>query len=209
MFAYGSTDEVARAKRPRTASIAGAIAGTLRDRRGVSALQIAIVLVPVAVVYVLFLVVSMTTGAFTSDTSEDIVYGSVVNTRPALDLSGSVLVASSSGSVDEIMFHVVNALGGTVDLSPDITVVTYTDPDQSLTFTGSELSVTLLRGTNSDNLVEMGDLYKIKLTGLKEKLEPDLRGAMKFDIELQPAEQGPLHIQRVTPYSLDTVTDLG
>ena len=142
-----------------------------------TALHVALIITPVAIVYVLFLLVSLTTG---SKTSEDVVDNSVIKTRPSLDLNGSLITKSKDGAVDEIMFHVTNALGGMIDLSPDTTFASYTDPDQSLTFTGSELTVTGLRTANSDNLVEKGDLYEIRLTDLRENWSRTLQ------------EQGPL-----------------
>ena len=192
--------------RTRIARLAGAVTCALQDRRGVTALHVALIITPVAIVYVLFLLVSLTTG---SKTSEDVVDNSVIKTRPSLDLNGSLITKSKDGAVDEIMFHVTNALGGMIDLSPDTTFASYTDPDQSLTFTGSELTVTGLRTANSDNLVEKGDLYEIRLTDLREKLEPDLTGARAFTIQLQPIGEGPLDIKRLTPATLDAVNDLG
>ena len=71
-----------------------------------------------------------------------------------------------------------------------------------------DFTVTGLGGADSDNLVEPGEMYEIKLTALQAKLNPDLPKDKLFNVSIKPPVGAVLHIQRRTSVTLDTFSDL-
>ena len=72
--------------------------------------------------------------------------------------------------------HVANAAGGApVDLSPGKTIVTYFDANQALTFATGDITIMGLGNADSDNLVEPGEVYEMKISSLVYILKPDLK----------------------------------
>ena len=83
------------------------------------------------------------------------------------------------------------------------------DASQTVTLTGDNITVTGLGNADSDNLVEPGEIYEIKVTGLEAKLVIDLAKDTKFQMEIKPPQGAVLHIERRTPVLLESYMDLG
>ena len=149
-----------------------------QDRRGITGLETAIVLIAFVVVSSVFAFAALSTGLFSADKSKETIQAGLSEARGTLEVRGSVVAKESTTTgdiVDEIAIQVANAAGGeAVDLTPGKTLITYTDVSQSHTFTGSNFTITPLGLADTDNLVEPGEMYEIKLTGLGAKLSPDL-----------------------------------
>ena len=115
----------------------------------------------------------------------------------------------SAQFVDEISFQVANAAGGgAVDLTPGETIITYTDADQAVNVATGDVTVTGLGSADSDKLVEPGEMYEVKMTGLVSALNPDLKIDKLFSIQLKPPVGAVLHIERTTPVAMDKINDL-
>ena len=116
----------------------------------------------------------------------------------------------SAQLIDEISFQVANAAGGeAVDLTPGETLITYTDVDQSLTLATADLTITALGNADTDKLVEPGEMYEMKITGLVSSLSPDLPKDKAFSIEVKPPQGAVVHLERMTPVVLEKINDLG
>ena len=116
----------------------------------------------------------------------------------------------SAEVIDEIVFQVSNAAGGeAVDVSPGETIMQYMDAGQSTTLVNGDFTVTGLGNADTDNLVEPGELYEIKVTGLVAKLGTDLGTSTLFAIQVKPPKGAVLHIERRTPVATETYMDLG
>ena len=91
-----------------------------------------------------------------------------------------IRVKSTGGAVDEIVFQVANAAGGeAIDLTPGETIITYSDIDQLVTLASGDFTATGLGAADADQLLEVGEIFEIKITGLIAKLNTDL-GKTRF-----------------------------
>ena len=192
-------------------NLGNSVRGLCRDNRGITGLETAIVLIAFVVVSSVFAFAALSTGLFSSDRSKETINAGLKEASGTLEVRGSVIAkATTTGdAIDAITVQVANAAGGqAVDITPGETLITYSDADQSVTLVSGDFTVTGLGGADSDNLVEPGEMYEIKLTGLEAKLNPDLPKDKLFNINIKPPVGAVLHIQRWTPVALDKFNDL-
>ena len=190
----------------------GVIHRLWRDSRGITGLETAIVLIAFVVVSSVFAFAALSTGLFSSDKSKETINAGLTEASGTLEMRGSVIAKANGAKtfIDEISIHVANAAGGgAVNLTPGETLITYTDADQTYTLTGDNITVTSLGNADTDKLVEPGEMYEIKLTGLVAKLATDLPGDKDFTFEVKPPVGAVLHVERRTPDALDAYNDLG
>ena len=184
-----------------------------RDSWGITGLEIAIVLIAFVVVSSVFAFAALSTGLFSSDKSKETIIAGLSEARGTLELRGAVIGKESGTTgdiIDEISFQVANSAGGeSVDLTPGKTLVIYSDVNQAHTFTGSNITVTALGLADTDKLVEPGEMYEIKLTGLGAKLTTNLSTGAKFTVEVKPPQGAVLNIERTIPVVIDPYVDLG
>ena len=183
-----------------------------QEPRGITGLETAIVLIAFVVVSSVFAFAALSTGLFSSDKSKETINAGLTEASATLEIRGSLIAKnhSTADAVDEVSFQVANAAGGgAVDLTPGETLIAYNDADQSYTLTGDNFTVTALGNADTDKLVEPGEIYEIKVTGLVDKLATDLTKDRAFTLEVKPPVGAVLHIERRTPVTLDTYSDLG
>ena len=109
------------------------------DRRGITGLETAIVLIAFVVVSSVFAFAALSTGLFSSDKAKETIQAGLAETRGSMELKGSVILSAVStgitSNVNDISFQVANAAGGeSIDLTPGKTLIKYTDEDQSKMF---------------------------------------------------------------------------
>ena len=183
-----------------------------RNERGITGLETAIVLIAFVVVSSVFAFAALSTGLFSADKSKETINAGLTEASGTLEVRGSITVKESTGTADvieEIIFHVANAAGGgAVDLTPGETLITYSDSDQLVTLASGDFTSTGLGNADSDKLVEPGEIYEIKITGLVAKLNPDLGKDKIFVIEVKPPVGAVVHIERRTPIVVELVNDL-
>ena len=185
-----------------------------QDSRGITGLETAIVLIAFVVVSSVFAFAALSTGLFSSDKAKETINAGLSEARGTLELRGSIIAKSSGDAINEISFQVSNAAGGeAVELTPGETLITYTDVNQSVTLdstaTTGGFTVTPLGNADSDDLVEPGEMYEVKIIGLDTKLNPTLLKDRSFTLEVKPPQGAVIHIERRTPVVLETFNDLG
>ena len=186
--------------------------GFCRDSRGITGLETAIVLIAFVVVSSVFAFAALSTGLFSSDKSKETINAGLAEASGTLEIRGSIVAKANGGktAIDEISMQVANAAGGgAVDLTPGETLISYNDADQSYTLTGDNFTVTALGNADTEKLVEQGEMYEIKITGLVAKLGTDLPKDKAFTLEVKPPVGAVLHIERWTPVTLEAFNDLG
>ncbi len=101
----------------------------LKDEKGFTGLEAAIVLIAFVVVAAVFSYVMLGAGFFTTQKSQEVVHTGVTQASSSIAPSGDVIVQSTTDNqANEVTFYVTNTAGGTaVDL--DKTVLTFTDDD--------------------------------------------------------------------------------
>lgn len=184
----------------------------VRDQRGITGLETAIVLIAFVVVSSVFAFAALSTGLFSSDKSKETIQAGLSEARGTLEVRGSVFAedTDSDGSVDKIYFQVANAAGGeAIDLTAGETVIRYMDSSQTwIADTGAEFSITARGNADSDNLLEPGEIIEIALLGMEANLTPDLGVGTTFTIEVMPPKGASVHIERTTPVALNQYNDL-
>ncbi len=134
-----------------------------------------------------------------------------------MELKGSVIAdatAGSTGSVNELVFHVANAAAGEpIDLSQGNTIIRYTDKNQSANLNSvTEFSVDDMGSGDGDSMLERGEVFEVKILNFDDLAQTDLTTALgtdtEFTLEVIPPKGAVLFIQRTTPISFDLFTML-
>ena len=180
----------------------------LRDERGITGLETAIILIAFVVVAAVFAFVVLSTGLFSSERGKEAVYAGLAKTRGTMELSSSVIAASNGTNVTTVDFDIVLAAGGdSVNLDPaattNRTVISYIDATtviNSLTYTATPIT------GNANTLLEPGELIRVSI---------DLLGAgatigtnQVFTLEIKPPTGSYMVLQRMTPPALETINNL-
>ncbi|HJN87243.1 MAG: hypothetical protein QF714_03900 [Dehalococcoidia bacterium] len=198
----------------------GGVIQRLRDQRGITGLETAIVLIAFVVVSSVFAFAALSTCLFSSDKAKETIQAGLAETRGSMELKGSVILTSSttgtSGVVSDIAFQVASAAGGeSIDLTPGKTIIKYTDSTQSKIFQStSGFTVTSLGTADADKLLERNEVYEIQMIDLEttgagnDTLTSQLMTNKTFSLEVIPPSGAVLFIERTTPVFLDTTTSL-
>ena len=203
-------------------SVLQALPNIWKNQRGITGLETAIVLIAFVVVSSVFAFAALSTGMFSSDKARETIHAGLAQTRSTMELKGSVIgtsdVAAVTGVLTTITFHVTqSAGGGDVDLTPGTTVIKFTDDTQSKLFAStSGFTVTGIGGSDTDNLLERNEVYRIQMinlnTGLSATADNTLETALgvnkTFTLEMIPVKGAVLHIERTTPIFMDLINFL-
>jgi len=185
-----------------------AIACRLRDERGITGLETAIILIAFVVVAAVFAFVVLSTGLFSSERGKEAVYAGLAKTRGTMELSSSVIAASNGTSVTTLDFDMTLAAGGdSVNLDPGAatnrTVITYID--NATVVNDLAYIATPITG-NANTLLEPGELIRISI---------DLAGAgvtvganQTFTLEVKPPTGSYMVLQRTTPAAFQVINNL-
>jgi len=188
----------------------------VRDQRGITGLETAIVLIAFVVVSSVFAFAALSTGLFTTDKAKETIYAGLSEARSTMELKGSVIanvtVAGSGGEVKELVFQVANAAAGeAIDLSQGNTIIRYTDYRQSANLnTATEFSISDIGTGDGDDMLERGEVFEIKILNMDTQSNTDLNFDLlvdtQFTLEVIPPKGAVLYIQRITPVSFDLFT---
>ena len=192
----------------------------LSDKRGITGLETAIVLIAFVVVSSVFAFAALSTGLFSADKAKETIQAGLAETRGSMELKGSVVLTASttgtSGVVSNIAFQVSNAAGGeAIDLTPGKTIIKYNDDSQSKIFDAEAgFTVTAVGSADADKMLELREIYEINMINLdtigsgNNNLTNKLQTNKTFSLEIIPPRGAVLFIERTTPVFLDTNTSL-
>lgn len=182
-----------------------------RGEEGITGLETAIILIAFVVVATVFAFVVLTTGVFSSERGKETVYAGLTKARGTMEVRGGVVVTSTGGTVDDIIFAVATAAGGDpIPLDPaatnNRTVIAYRDAatvDNDVGYT-----VTPIAG-DGDLLLENGELSIITINAATDiSPAPSLAANTRFTLELQTPVGAVIDLTRQLPVSLDPVMQL-
>ena len=179
-----------------------------RNQRGFSSIETAIIFVAFVTLAAVFGFSVVTTGVLTRDASKQSILQGLKATSGALIQSGAVIGVANADktALESVRFQITNASSGTdgVNLSPDLTVVSYIDGDQFIRLTPDQWTATWLTGFGA--LINPGERVEISvdLTGLN----PPLGTSKEFFIELFTGDGASLRLRRVTPPALPEIFDI-
>lgn len=182
----------------------------LKNDKGFTGLEAAIVLVAFVVVAAVFSYVMLGAGFYTTQKSQEVVHTGVAQASSSLSPSGDVIVRgnATANTVDNITFYITNTAGGSsVDLNN--TIITYIDDDDFVT--QDELSADwkyepVISNGYAWNLVEKGEKYKISvdLTTGNVTTQPKVNENIRIDVK--PPEGAVLIIQKSMPAAISPDT---
>jgi flagellin FlaB len=176
----------------------------LREERGITGLETAIVLIAFVVVAAVFAFVVLSTGLFSSERSKETVYAGLAKTRGSMELTGGIIAESDTTQLTKLTFELTLAAGGdAVNLTPtdpsNRTVVSYQDENVAINTLNYTTSVVT---GDSDFLLEQGELLEIQVD--LTAYPTIVIGTNKtFTFEVKPPQGSYLVIQRTTPASVN------
>ncbi len=180
----------------------------VKDEKGVSALETAIILIAFVVVAAIFAFTILSAGTTSTEQSKEAIYAGLDEVRSSMELRGAIVAETDGSEVTDIIFSVANAAGGNaIDLTAPVSntlIIDYRDDAQraaNLTWT-----LTWIVRNDTDDLLEEGELAEISVdvSGLTTPLAENTQFAM----EVKPGQGGVIVVERTTPAFLDTIIDL-
>ena len=190
----------------------------VKDQRGITGLETAIVLIAFVVVSSVFAFAALSTGLFTTDKAKETIHAGLSEARSTMVLKGSIIAnataTGSGGKVKTLTFQVANAAAGeAIDLSQGNTIIRYTDPSQSVTLnTVTEFTVSDGGTGDGDEMLERGEVFEIVIVNMDDGAGTDINTTLgtdtQFTLEVIPPKGAVLFIQRTTPVSFDLYTML-
>jgi flagellin FlaB len=182
----------------------------MREERGITGLETAIILIAFVVVAAVFAFVVLSTGLFSSERGKEAVYAGLAKTRGTMELSSGVVATSNGTQVTNLTFDVALAAGGdAVNLDPaattNRTVISYID--SSVTLSNVVYTVTPLVG-NGDDLLQPGELFEVSIDATQAGFGTIVNNTT-FTLEIKPPSGSYMVIQRTTPAAItDTKIEL-
>lgn len=180
----------------------------VKEEKGVSALETAIILIAFVVVAAIFAFTILSAGTTSTEQSKEAIYAGLSEVRSSLELRGAVVAETDGTQVNNIIFTLANAAGGdAIDLTAptnNTVIIDYRDNAQrsaNLTWT-----LTWVVRNDTDDLLEDGELAEISVD--VSGLTTPLAANTEFAIEIKPEQGGVVVVERTTPAYLDTIIDL-
>ena len=188
-----------------------------KDRRGLTGLETAIILIAFVIVAAAFAFTVLNMGVQTSQKSKEVIGTGLSEASSVIELDGSVIAYASDGTPSKIVFYIKTSAGKhPVDLSQNTMAIAYTDPYIHVDniYDGTRASISQVIG-DGDNMLEYGEKFAVTVdltqTYSNEGTYTTVQlGANdKFSIEVKPSVGSVLTVVRYMPPSIDPVMDLG
>ncbi len=186
----------------------------IREEKGVTGLETAIILIAFVIVASVFAFVVLSTGLFSAERGKETVFAGLQKAQANLELHGSVVVTASGNPLapDNMVFSLGLAAGGRpVNLDPAATtnsvIMNYIDGDARVA--DINYTVTWIQG-DGDNLLEAGELAEIGIAlpiasgNNSYNLDPN----EPFTVEVIVPGGSTMLISRTMPPAIDPVMDL-
>ena len=181
----------------------------LRDEKGITALETAIILIAFVVVASVFAFTMLSAGMFTTERSKDSIYAGLAQVRGSLELKGGMIgnatTTGVSGTIDSLVFSLSIVAGGaSIDMTaPDNNTVLIEYRDATTRTTELDWTVAWPVG-DGDAMLEPNEVAEITIPLGDVTLGP----SQTFVVEVKPPSGAVLNLQRTTPPSIDAVSDL-
>ena len=178
----------------------------VKEEKGVSALETAIILIAFVVVAAIFAFTILSAGTTSTEQSKEAIYAGLSEVRSSMELRGAVVAETDGTKVTNIIFSVSNAAGGeSIDMTApgnNTLIIDYRDNDQR----AANLTWTLnwVVQNDTDNLLEEGELAELTV----DVSSLNLGANTQFAMEIKPGQGGVVVVERTTPAYLDTIIDL-
>jgi archaeal flagellin FlaB len=187
----------------------------IKDDKGFTGLEAAIVLIAFVVVAAVFSYVMLGAGFFTTQKSQQVVHTGVTQASSSVELSGDVIAHGSSNKIDDVNFCVQLAAGSTpVDMAK--TIIVFSSPTVAPTelslntaavataVDGTNYAITSTYNDNLDNILDKGEKFDIKVITTAENIAAN----GNFQLQIIPPSGAPYIVSRKAPPAIATVMTL-
>jgi flagellin FlaB len=189
----------------------------LRDERGITGLETAIILIAFVVVATVFAFVVLTTGIFSAERGKETVFAGLQKARGTMEVRGGIVVSDNDLAIVQtgitdgtVQFTVANTAGGDpIPLDPaatnNRTVIAYRDAavvDDDVEYTVNWIV------DDGDALLEPGELAVIEIAVADIDGPPTFEPNSRWTMEIQTPVGAVLDITRSMPAQLDAVMQL-
>ena len=141
--------------------------GLIRDQRGITGLETAIVLIAFVVVASVFAFAVLSTGLLSSEKSKETVLGGLSETSSTISIRGDIIADANTAKtfIDTVTFTLSSAAQASdpVDLSATGVVVTYLDSTQAINCKDDTYTFDLIVASS---VWEHSDMYRVTLEDL-------------------------------------------
>jgi flagellin FlaB len=184
---------------------------TIRDDRGITGLETAIILIAFVVVATVFSFIVLTTGIFSAERGKETVFAGLQKARGTMEVRGGIVVrAAAPPTIDAIEFSVSTTAGGDpIPLDPaapsNRTVIAYRDAnntDHDVPYTP-----TVIVG-DTDLLLEPGELFLISVNPADIDGPPVIGPHSRWTLELQTPVGAVIDLTRSMPGEIGVVMQL-
>ena len=179
----------------------------VREEKGVSALETAIILIAFVVVAAIFAFTILSAGTTSTEQSKEAIYAGLSEVRSSMEIRGAVVAETNGTQVNNLIFSVANAAGGdAIDLTAPISntlIIDYRDDAQRSA--NVAWTLTWIVRNDTDDLLEEGELAEISVD--VSGLTTPLAANTQFAMEVKPGQGGVVVVERTTPAFLDTIIE--
>ena len=193
----------------------------MRDQRGITGLETAIVLIAFVVVASVFAFAVLSTGLLSSEKSKETVLGGLAETSSTISIRGDIIATANTDKtfIDSVKFTLSSAAqaADAVDLSKDGVVVTYLDSTQAINCKDkdyvfdndadtAECRWKTLWIIGNGELLDPGEQTDMTVT--LTNLSPLLPKSKEFTIQVKPNKGAVVIVNRTTPPELKKIMSL-
>ena len=184
----------------------------LRNDKGFTGLEAAIVLVAFVVVAAVFSYVMLGAGFYTTQKSQEVVHTGVAQASSSVELSGDIIAAGGKNDTSNLvelenvtMFLQLTSGGSPVDINKTLIVFTARDHEPTDLINGSYTSdstkfynVTARFNDNGDYLLDKLEKFEVRVPLAAYDLGPN----EEFQLEIKPPQGATYTIHRQVPPSI-------
>jgi flagellin FlaB len=186
---------------------------TMREERGITGLETAIILIAFVVVATVFAFIVLTTGIFSAERGKETVFAGLQKARGTMEVRGGIVVQATGAplAVDEIQFTVAPTAGGEpIPLDPAATNNRTVIAFRSDSVVNDDMTYTVdWIVDDGDDLLENGELAVITVDATSNANTIDTLDVNdRWTLEVQTPVGAVLDITRSLPAQLDAVMQL-
>ena len=183
----------------------------IRDQRGITGLETAIVLIAFVVVASVFAFTVLNTGLLSAEKSKETALAGLAETSATVSIRGSVIALKNTGTttpnqIDNVKFQLTSSSQAStaVDISADGVVVSYQDNNQAVNIATSQYTLTWLIGSGP----LLGPNEAVEMNVDISALTTPLATSTEFTIQVRPNVGAVVILNRTTPPELKNAMDL-
>jgi flagellin FlaB len=184
----------------------------VKDEKGFTGLEAAIVLIAFVVVAAVFSYVMLGAGFFTTQKSQEVVHTGVTQASSSVELGGDLIAKGDTvdGNISELnLFLQLTSGGSAVDMNR--TLIVYSSPSKAPTeLTNGTADATHFEvvdrfNHNGDFLIDRAEKFQVKI---QVDLIDDVKANEEFQVEIKPPMGATYTIHRKIPPGIDAIMTL-